>query len=481
MYLERKWGTEMSNESQLYSFIEKYLIDKRIEIIQNEVKFYRRLKTLDLLAKSDDSLTYYLIEVKKDKISIEDYYNLKYIIENNNIGKIKNGILIGNCYDKELKELLEKDHNIELIEINNILSVKNMGNNRSINHHKNCYNPYKKYFIKLFEHISDDTLFEFSIIDDYLIKIKYKINDYEYLIFKGCINKWEYIKGNVYIETIEYYFREKISSLIKSDLNIIYLRKILYKIKYDNLFRKDDVNVFFENVNNDCIYSLLDTLSNIIDLKKVKFCVKNKNILEIKDYDLMILKTNINRVLLLPKDFVDLIFDQKDFYDYSMKINEACERTMYNSELNFLEFTNLIVKKELIEPLKTIQEEDCRCIIKLELDLKDNKKVKRSYKVKKIKNIDSADFYLFTNWDIIIDFQKEVNKVVSKSRDIIYEKDYIKSYRWNAIRKNIESGNTNRMVIEKFIEEEIGEDRFLKDFFKRAVWGVDEDGRYTRL
>ena len=40
MYLERKWGTEMSNESQLYSFIEKYLIDKRIEIIQNEVKLY---------------------------------------------------------------------------------------------------------------------------------------------------------------------------------------------------------------------------------------------------------------------------------------------------------------------------------------------------------------------------------------------------------------------------------------------------------
>ena len=29
-----------------------------------------------------------------------------------------------------------------------------------------------------------------------------QINDYEYLIFKGCINKWEYIKGNVYIETM---------------------------------------------------------------------------------------------------------------------------------------------------------------------------------------------------------------------------------------------------------------------------------------
>lgn len=37
------------------------------------------------------------------------------------------------------------------------------------------------------------------------------------------------------------------------------------------------------------------------------------------------------------------------------------------------------------------------------------------------------------------------------------------------------------MVIEKFIEEEIGEDRVLKDFFKRAMWGLDEDGRYTRL
>ena len=87
----------MSKEAQLYTFIEKYLINIGIETIENEVKFYKELKDIDLLAKSYDSFTYYLIEVKKEEVSIEDYYNLKYIIENNNIGKRKRGILIGSC------------------------------------------------------------------------------------------------------------------------------------------------------------------------------------------------------------------------------------------------------------------------------------------------------------------------------------------------------------------------------------------------
>lgn len=91
----------MSKEAQLYTFIEKYLMNRDIETIENEVKFYRELKDIDLLAKSYDSLTYYLIEVKKEDVSIKDYYNLKYIIENNSIGKTKRGILIGNCDDKK--------------------------------------------------------------------------------------------------------------------------------------------------------------------------------------------------------------------------------------------------------------------------------------------------------------------------------------------------------------------------------------------
>ena len=52
--------------------------------------------------------------------------------------------------------------------------------------------------------------------------------------------------------------------------------------------------------------------------------------------------------------------------------------------------------------------------------------------------------------------------MVRKSKDIIYEKDYIKKYRWERIRV----GSTNRDVIEKFIEKEISDH---KDFFERAV------------
>lgn len=469
----------MSKEAQLYTFIEKYLMNRGIEIIENEVKFYRELKDIDLLAKSYDSFTYYLIEVKKEEVSIEDYYNLKYIIENNNIGKRKRGILIGSCEDEKIKELLEKDNNITLIEIGNILKVENMGNNRSINHHRECYNPYKKYFMKLFEHISDETLYQFSIKDDHLIKIEFKINDYKYLVFYGYIYKWEEIKGNVYIETSEYEHNEKknISNIIKEDLDIEDLREILYKVKYDYLFQKEDINNFFKYVNNRYLYSLLDMLSNMIDLTKVNFYVKDKNKLVIKDYGLMIVKTSTNKVVLIPDDFVDLLFSGEYFHDYSIKIDKSCNRKMYNSELNFLEFTNLIVGKELIEPLKTLEEKEDICIIKLELDLKDNKKAKRSYKVKKIKNIVDVDFYLFANWDIIVDFQKEVNKVVRKSKDIIYEKDYIKKYRWERIRDE----NTNRDVIEKFIEKELSDEECFEKIFKRAVWGLDESGRYMRL
>ncbi len=469
----------MSKEAQLYTFIEKYLMSRGIETIENEVKFYRELKDIDLLAKSYDSLTYYLIEVKKEEVSIEDYYNLKYIIENNSIGKRKRGILIGSCEDEKIKELLEKDNNIELIEIKNVLKVENMGNNRSINYHKECYNPYKKYFMNLFEHISDETLYEFSIKDDHLIKIEFKINNYKYLVFYGYIYEWQKIKGNVYIETIDYEHNEKIyiSNIIKRDLDIEDLREILYKVKYDYLFQKEDINNFFKYVNNRYLYSLLDTLSNMIDLTKVNFYVKDKNKLVIKDYGLMIVKTVMNKVVLIPDDFVDLFFSGEDFYNYSIKIDESCKGKKYNSELNFLEFTNLIVEKELIEPLKMLEEKDNICIIKLELDLKDNKKVKRSYKVKKIKNIVDVDFYLFANWDIIVDFQKEVNKVVRKSKDIIYEKDYIKKYRWKRIRE----GSTNRDVIEKFIEKEISEKKGVKDFFERDVWGLDESGRHMRL
>lgn len=217
-------------------------------------------------------------------------------------------------------------------------------------------------------------------------------------------------------------------------------------------------------------------LSNMIDLTKVHFYVKDKNKLVIKDYGLMIVKTIMNKVVLIPDEFVELFFSGKDFYNYSIKIDESCKEKM-NSELNFLEFTNLIFEKELIEPIKMIEEENNICIIKLELDLKDNKKVKRSYKVKKIKNIVDVDFYLFANWDIIVDFQKEVNKVVRKSKDIIYEKDYIKKYRWERIRV----GSTNRDVIEKFIEKELSDEECFEKIFKRAVWGFDEDGRYTRL
>lgn len=475
----------MSNEAQLYSFIEKYLMGRGIEIIQNEVSFRKQLKVLDLLAKKYDSSIYYLIEVKKGEILNEDYYNLKYIIENNNIGRRKLGMLMGDCGNEELRQLIEKDPCVELIEINQILKVENMNNNRNINYHKSCYNPYKKYFTNLFKYISDDTLYDFSITDDHLIKIKYKIDEHEYLTFKGYIDRWQEIKGSIYVDTMEYYFREKVSSEIERDINIKNLREVLYKIKYSNIFKNNDIDEFFKYVNFKYVYSILDTLSNIVDLEEVRFTKKDSNILEIVDCSLVILKTNSNKALLFTSDLADFLIDQYEYSkndNYYICLDEVCRKSEFNDELNFLEFTNVILKNELIEPLKTIEEYDFKHYkITIEVKLKDNKKLKKSYKVRKIKNIKLVDFYLFANWDIMINFQRELNKVVGKSVDIIYERDYIKNHRWNRIKDYIGKVNTNRIIIEKFIDNELGGDTHAKDIFERSIWGFDENGRYNEL
>lgn len=475
----------MSNEAQLYSFIEKYLMGMGIEIIQNEVEFSKQLKKIDLLAKSYDSITYYLIEVKKDEISMDDYYNLKYIIENNNIGKRKKGMLIGNCNNEELKELLKKDYYIELIELKHILKVENMDNNRNINYHKSCYNPYKKYFANLFKYISDETLDDFSILDDYSIKIKYKIKDNKYLIFKGHIEQWKEIYGRVCVETYDYLFEEKELSIVDNDINIKDLRKILYKIKYSNIFDHKEIAEFFEYVNLEYLHSVLDTLSNIVNLKEIKFMKKDINTLEVIDCELLIVKINHGKLMLLPSSFSDFIlYDLRHNKEdkYYKELKEACMKTKDNNEFNFLEFTNVIVENRLIEPLKKIEKEDFyNYRIILELSLKDNKNIKKTYKVKRIKNYESVDFYLFLNWDIMIDFQRELNRVVSKSVNIIYENDYIKNHRWKKIKNNIGKANTNRFVVEKYIDDKLGADVSLKDIFERSIWGFDEEGRYVEL
>lgn len=459
----------MNNEAQLYSFIEKYLMNRGIEIIQNEVNFLKQLKIMDLLAKKYDSSIYYFIEVKKGEVLKEDYYNLKYIIENNNIGKITKCMLIGSCKNERLKELIQKNKRFEFIDLDEIQRQEFRNNNRHISHHKSCYNPYKKYYKKLFEYISDETLCNFSIIDEHIIRIEYKIAEDKFIYFEGVINLWSEILGDIFESTIDYYFSRPATNRIITHINIRDLRRELYREKYKYVFYRENIDDIWKKIRFDNIRFVFDELSNIISFKQLKIIKDKDGIFNVNDSNLILLAINYTQLLLCDKNAIGFFTYDKD-KEYYKKLKELCNKTKKYNEFNFLEFTNLIIDNSLIEPIKKIEKKDDFHIkVILELDLKNGNKVKKSYKVKRVNGIENVDFYLFSNWDIILDFQERVNSYIHKSNEIMFNEDYIKNFKWKGIKKEINGLDSTRDIFKNIIYKYGGIEYFFERFNRSII------------
>ncbi|MBU6135195.1 hypothetical protein [Clostridium tertium] len=442
----------MINEAELYPIIKNYFESQGIQILQNDVNFFYQLKTPDLLAV--DSTRYYVIEVKKDNVTKEDYYNLKYIIENNKLDREVLGRLIGNCKDIELQETIRKYGYIKLISIQEILKVEFLKSNIIIRNHKEYYDTYNKYYRYLFKCISDETLSELSIINNDRIRIIYNISETKFICFKGVIDRGKSVEGDFYVYTYEKYFCDKVPIDIIKDINIKDLRKELYKIKYDNIFDKYRMEDFGDKVSFYNTSKVLNILSNLVDLKKVELSNSVITIfVEINNSDLALFKTKDNKILLCDKKFMNFVLKDKTDDDYK-NLKELCNKMRDCNELNFLEFTNLIINKLLIEPIKKFEKYNyLYSKITLELNLKNGSKVSKTYKVKTVKNVKNVDFYLFCNWDIIIHFQRVVSDKVRNIEDIVLIENYINNYNWQKIKREIKGIGTTRNLFQNLIEK----------------------------
>lgn len=440
------------NEGELYPIIKKYFENEDIQILQNNVKFFNQLKIIDLLAVSP--YRYYVVEVKKDKTNKEDFYNLKYIIENNKLDKDILGILIGDCEDKELLKLIKEYGYIKLITIQEILKVKYLKSNIIIRDYREFYDSYNQYYRYLYECISDETLIELLIINNYGIRITYEISESKYACFNGFIDRGKSIKGDFYVYKYERWFYDKIPVYIIKDINIKDLRKELYKIKYDNIFDKYRMEDFGDKVSFYNTSKVLNILSNLVDLKKVELSNSVITIfVEINNSDLALFKTKDNKILLCDKKFMNFVLKDKTDDDYK-NLKELCNKMRDCNELNFLEFTNLIINKLLIEPIKKFEKYNyLYSKITLELNLKNGSKVSKTYKVKTVKNVKNVDFYLFCNWDIIIHFQRVVSDKVRNIEDIVLIENYINNYNWQKIKREIKGIGTTRNLFQNLIEK----------------------------
>ncbi len=157
-----------------------------------------QLKAIDLLAKHENY--YYVIEVKYQDIEEDDYWNLDYIIKNNNIGKPMKGILFGgSCNNKEplIYEEIRKNSNIELIIFN--LDIIESSIIPKIEHSREYYNKKEKFWRYIFIDLSDIDIKDIKINEN-CIEVSYKLNRKKTFSYRAYMDDDNNIVGDIYIE-----------------------------------------------------------------------------------------------------------------------------------------------------------------------------------------------------------------------------------------------------------------------------------------
>ncbi|CUP75094.1 hypothetical protein [Clostridium baratii] len=425
----------IKKEFELYGYIERYLSKRGIVILQNEVEFMFALKAVDLLALGKNG-TYYLIEVKKDTIKKDDYYNLLNIINNNNSLFLK-GILFGKN-NKSLINELNNNENIELVTFDESFYIKNKEKifYRYITSHKSYWNKDKKYIRYCLKNLVNINIIELDFYyNGIYMKFTEEENLYEYignainLGIRGRLISYEEsyhrniakeIYNNISLSNLQGHllkirgriysnYSNKISQKSAMELNNIY-ESLKYLFKY--IKRRD----FFKHINND---------------NEIILWSKNENIIKLYFF-------NEYKVIMINSDYLYIIkLNELDYID-----------DVLTNELSYIEFNNIEFNNILYKPYIEVEYGDSVINLKLTIEVKDDhkkKKFKREYKVDKYKTVIDPRFYLMINYNIILDYQIELKKFLDDNKRFVISNRYINNYA-NELRKNILKNNRKKVI-----------------------------------
>lgn len=445
MFLNKKIKIRIEKQFRNYIYInqKKYF---NFEIVDFDIYFKHCIKSIDMLGIDENY--YYIIEVKRDRITEEDYNNLILIMEKNKYDKPFKGILVGTRRNKKVEKLCSKNENIECKIIDDVIYEKTASKSKYFyicNKQKNYVRLLKKIFDK-----SDGMAIENYNITDNYIDIDYKYKDYKLRlrIDNRYSILYKFKQHNIFNDLWCEYKKEYIN--IEDWENRLFVIKNKFVISCMNFdFIKS------KNFNDDYnkTYDVLFPLFNYVDLNKLRF--KNNKI-EITNTIFMgiclkeIEIANVSKCIIIPMYYEYIIKNNKNLLDNiknAYDFNVAC----------IIESCHVIIGKRLYKPLIKISINDKYITIKLSIELKNGNKIEKEYDItnknNKFKKGEFKDeFFLICNIYFILNFEDYVKEHINETKSNIHEKYYdnITSYIYK--NKLLGTGKTKKMTLRQIIE-----------------------------
>lgn len=416
---------DIKKEVELYPYIRELLRKKYIKLLQNEINFLEQLKAVDLFGM--DKKYYYIIEVKKDFIREDDYYNLIYIINNNSLDKPIKGILIGQCRDLKLYDMISKNNNIELIWID-IKDDIIINESRKIENSNTYLNKYGyRYLRHMFEGVADEDITYMSI-NEKSITAKYTFQNTTvgFRLEDSGRGKKNVLWGKMYIDKYDCDL-DKWITIFCDRVSQNGVRNQLYKAKLQSAYKGARSSIYNLMDLRD-IYGSAFVLFKYINIGTLVWEWNTKLNINNKGDGIELVKLNEswkNAVWCNPK-YAELI----KMYEFDNSIRD--NYTEYN-KINYYESINIIINNKLLQPVKQIVYNSNKSTIILIMKFIDNNKkeqiLNKEYKVDTFRGITEVDFYLICNIDIIMDFEECVlDKINNYNWVIDEEQDYIYNY-----------------------------------------------------
>lgn len=469
MKLRVKRGRAMSNKikieyekefvNYLYINRDKYL---NMRILDFEVRFKVCMKSIDMLGEDEEY--YYIIEVKREAISEDDYNNLEYIIRNNRYDKPFKGLLIGTKSNKRIERMCKESGNIDFKIISDVVYKKNAKKLEEFKLNRDLGRiPYCDLCRNLFNITNGMNMYscnkKATEID---VIYKYKLERELYLhITKENIMLFNFKKHKTIKERwIEESTRGIMPYLVDE---FLFVQKYSYLIEWMKCeyFNKDSISKEYK-----AIHDVLKPLQNYLSLNDIKFNGKNKLLITGTQFlGIRIIKTEpYERYIIFPELYMYIVENNMD------KIKNIKDTFNYNT-VNLIQCCYVFIGKKLYKPDIRVEFNNEYISIILELKFNNGEIIKRHYEVTDenghmnrigFKN----EFYLVSNIYFILDFNKYVINMSNKMKckiDEFYFDSYttslynhlIKREKYVYLRKMIESqGEDAERIYEEVMNEE---------------------------
>ncbi|WP_346874198.1 hypothetical protein [Clostridium sp. UBA5988] len=411
-------------------FVNYIFINQRIyftfSIIAFEVFFKVCMKSIDILG--EDTNFYYIIEVKREVISEDDYNNLVCIMRNNRHDKPFKGILIGTKRNKKVERMCMENGNIECVIIDDVIYKKNAEELTYLELDRDSNEPpYAKILKKLFENITGlNSISNRRNINCIDIIYNYKSNRELWVkITRDSFDIVPFMKHPIFEEK---YIEDKEIYIGKNHIDeFMFTNKYLYKLSYMKCRFFTDKSI----KDNYCeIYNVLHPLQDYIDLEKVKFNEYDNFLITDTNYlGIHIMKIKFyhprEKYIIIPSLYKYIFENNED------KIGHIVNTYDYN-KVNFIQCCYVFIGNKLYKPSIKINYYNKYLDIELEVRLKDGTAIKRNYEVidknhYENKKMIKKEFFLICNVYFILDFEEYVKNIVNNNKSKIHE-HYFDSY-----------------------------------------------------